>query len=212
MTTQPRPRSSVVNLLVSHSAECESASVQDGRLYPTLWRTCRVMANATRIKLLAEVIAEPQRSVEDIAAASGVPARRASAHLRLLQSRGLLTATRQSRWVLYEAIPDPLVLSAAPLLAALRAAVSGRETTREVKRALTAFTHPRRLRIVKALTQTSLSFGELLVATGISRQALCRHMDKLRRRGVVQRTPEGRWQLGSPVGLTMDLQRLVASG
>ena len=57
-------------------------------LSPTLWRTCRVLANPNRVRCLKAVLKCPGRSVEDVAAAVGLTEVKASLALRALQSRG----------------------------------------------------------------------------------------------------------------------------
>lgn len=54
-----------------------------------------------------------------------------------------------------------------------------------VLRTRTAFTHPRRLQILKALAGGEKDGEALRVATGISARALNRHLAKLTSRGVV---------------------------
>ena len=56
----------------------------------------------------------------------------------------------------------------------------------------TAFTHPRRLQIIRHLARESQgSPGELAAALSMSRRACERHLDKLWRRGMVRRTTRG---------------------
>ena len=121
-------------------------------LHPTLWRSCRVLANSRRLACLKTVLAHPDLTVESVAERTGLPEDQASLCLRALQARGLLQARRQSRWVLYRPEPDPCVPVAAPLLGALRhALLDDRLTEHEIRRSLTAFTHPRRLTILRHL-------------------------------------------------------------
>jgi DNA-binding transcriptional ArsR family regulator len=119
--------------------------------------------------------------VTQVAAQCGLPLCVAGQHLRALQARGLIRATRQGRWVRYTAEPDPLVRHAAALLAA----AMGREPPARVRRALTAYTHPRRIAIVRALAAAPRRPGELAAACRMSGAAVNRHLRKLRRRGVL---------------------------
>ena len=50
----------------------------------------------------------------------------------------------------------------------------------------TAFTHERRIRIVRALSGSAKPFGALLVATGIPASSLWMHLEKLQKRGFVK--------------------------
>jgi len=65
------------------------------------------------------VLLHPGETVGDVAVAAGLPQDQASLCLRDLQARGLIHASRESRWVHYFPSPDPLVASATPILAAV---------------------------------------------------------------------------------------------
>lgn len=91
-------------------------------LHPTLWRTCRVLAGPTRLRLLRRVIARPGLTVQQLADAQDIGKSRASQELRRLQSRGLIQARRKSARVAYHPVPDPLVATAKPLLEAMKTA------------------------------------------------------------------------------------------
>ena len=165
-------------------------------LQPTLWRTSRILANPMRISCLKEVLAYPGRSVEEIASHLQIAENQASMCLRALQARGLIRAARHSRWVRYTAIPDPLVPSARPVLKAMGRALlenDGKES--EIIRALTAFTHPRRLLILRGLQQTPwLSDDAMEKMLQISQSALSRHLAKLESRGLVL-NEDHKWRL-----------------
>ena len=91
-----------------------------GSLNPTLWRTCRVLANEKRLLCLKAVLEQPGRSVGELAERVCISEALASELLRALQARGLIQANRQSRWVYYSPKPDPMVVDARPLLEVLR--------------------------------------------------------------------------------------------
>lgn len=164
--------------------------------HPTLWRTCRALANEKRLRCLKVVLSEPGLTVGEVAARLAVAENRACEYLRALQARGLIAARRQSRWVRYVPETDPLVPSARPLMSALRATFDkGTYKEAYMIRVFTAFTHPRRIMIVRQLRRTrALSFDDLVHATSISPQALYRHLDKLADRGLVAQTRNG-WRL-----------------
>jgi len=110
----------------------------------------------------------------------------ASLYLRMLQARGLVRCERSGREVFYSDRADPLVSSAPGMLKAMRAALGpGEGPLRNAMFALTAFTHPRRIRIVRALGTRAMTTEDLGRVTGISPRALERHLDKLHRRGVL---------------------------
>jgi DNA-binding IclR family transcriptional regulator len=181
--------------------------------HPTLWRTCRVLANPQRLACLKEVLLTPDATVEEIAASVAIPHNKASMGLRALQARGLISVRRQSRWVHYLPEPDLIVPSAAPVLAALRhALVTAPLKEAEILTTLTAFTHPRRLSVLRRLSQNRTPQIEevLAVATHISPPALWRHLKNLDARGLASRTDDG-WMLSpKPSRLAHALLALLA--
>jgi len=155
--------------------------------HPTLWRTCRVLANPRRLACLKAVLTNPGETVGATASAVGLPQDQASLCLRSLQARGLLHAIRKSRWVRYYPQPDPLVPIAAPILDGVRQSLlkKGKPEARML-RCLTAFTHPRRLVILRLLQQNGPTpFPALAHSSRISQAALFRHLHKLLERGLV---------------------------
>jgi DNA-binding transcriptional ArsR family regulator len=155
--------------------------------HPTLWRSCRVLANLRRLACLKAVLAEPGAAVGDVADKIGIPPNQASLALRALQARGLLSATREGRAVRYSPVPDPLVDSAKPLLSALRRLLTARDVSeKEIFHAATAFTHPRRLAMVSCLARRGpLPAETLAAANGISYPAATRHIKKLASREII---------------------------
>lgn len=170
----------------------------DQLLHPTLWRTCRVLASDVRLRLLGEVVANPGLTVGELAAACRTPEAVAAQQLRMLAARGLLRPQRSGRWVHYYAAADPMVWSAAPLLASMEAALPDRGSFDAIRMALTAFTHPRRIAIVQALHDAPMIFEALVRRCGISAPALSRHLAKLKRRGVVGVDAQRRYALCPP--------------
>ena len=162
-------------------------------LTPTLWRTSRVLAGAVRLNLLRQILGGGEPCVTELATAAGLSEPRASQELRRLQSRGLVRAVRRGRYLIYRPEPDPKVPSAKPLLAAARAALAARADA-ETIRVAQAFGHDRRLAIVRALRQGPVPASALPAATGISAQALFRHLRVLQAGGVVRRIRAG-WEL-----------------
>ncbi len=170
------------------------------KLSPTLWRTCRVLANKTRLKSLKVVIDNPDICVTDVAAALGTTEDEASKALRALQSRGLISARRVSRWVLYFPSPDPLVDSAKHFLKAVSKALHDDETYNimDIERACTAYTHVRRIAIIRLLYYSSpMSISSIETATAYSFQAIKRHLAKLVDRQIVSEN-EGAYSFCEP--------------
>ena len=179
-------------------------------LQPTLWRTCRVLANRIRLRLLGELFREPAQSVSALAARLGVPLALTSQYLRDLGARGLLRAHREGRTVTYSPVPDNLVPQARVLLAALKKCfLLEEDPIGRIFSQVTAFTHPRRAAVVCAIGSGCESEREVVRATAISLAAVVRHLRKLRRRQVVC-VSRGRYSLARPAsGLTRVLLQLA---
>lgn len=176
---------------------CNKERLMNNNYHPTLWRTCRVLAHPQRLACLKEVLLSPNATVEEVAAATGLPLCKASLNLRALQARGLVSVCRHSRWAHYLPQPDPLVPSAAPALAAMkRALVSDPLPSEEILATMTAFTHSRRLDILRQLTLQKRPQVEkaLSAATRISPQVLWRHLKNLESRRLAVHA-EGGWLL-----------------
>ncbi len=155
-------------------------------LQPTLWRTCRVLANHTRLKIVGLLLHEPNLSVSAVADRLRLPLSLASEYLRALEARGLLTASRLKQRVKYQPCPGTTSAPGSILLTALRADFrSQTQTVASIFRLATAFTHPRRIEIFRALKGTPRTLDQLGVVTGIPARALRRHVGKLEARGFV---------------------------
>ena len=155
-------------------------------LQPTLWRTCRVLANRTRLRILREVIRSSSLSVTDVADKLEMSDSTASEYLRMLNARGLLAAKRKGAWVYYTAKFDPSVSGAKELLAALKIDLQPSEKSIEsVFRLITGFTHPRRIQIVRTLSNEAMHLYDLQAKTGIYLDSLKRHLFKLEDRGYI---------------------------
>lgn len=157
-------------------------------LKPTLWRTCRVLASATRLDLLRMLDAEkPPRTVLDLASQSGLPDSSASECLRALNARGLILSQRKGKHVFYSAEANPNVADAAEILLALKNAFARKMSDEEIIDHCTAYTHERRIALVNALRSRPGTAEELSLRIGASPQAVRRHLGKLERRGLIDR-------------------------
>jgi len=118
-------------------------------LRPTLWRTCRAVANRDRLRMIALLGREPGLTVSVIAARLHVSMSRASLYLRVLEARSLLQVRRNARWVHYQPAREGNLL---PLVIALTSTLrQGRNSLNVAFALATAFTHPRRIEIYKTL-------------------------------------------------------------
>ncbi|MEI6807288.1 MAG: ArsR family transcriptional regulator [bacterium] len=157
-----------------------------GKLSPTLWRTCRVLANRKRLAILCELFRNPGLTVTMIASRLNLQVPVTSRYTRELNARGLLQARRSGKWVRYRPFADKSVQGAVPLLRELAHAFAVEKQPIElIYRKTTAFTHPRRIAIVIALRSGCHTIPSLRSRTGISRFALARHLKKLEQRGFV---------------------------
>jgi hypothetical protein len=158
-------------------------------LSPTLWRTCRVLANESRLLLIKAMIDQPPMTVKQLACTCKMREFTCSLRLRQIHARGLLTVTRSSKWVSYQLGADPEVEHAKPILVALIKTLrkcQDKEDFSLVIKEATLFTHPRRIMLARALAHEPRSqLGKLLATCDISLPALYRHLDKMERRGLI---------------------------
>ncbi len=156
-------------------------------LRPSIWRTCRALANRQRLQFLRHLLAHPESTVSELARDMHLSVSSASQHLRMLNARGFLGVRRRGRHVYYRVSSDDSVPDAAAILTAVVDALRvSRKAVDSVFHIVTACTHPRRLDILKSLGRGDLMFDEIRKATGASRSALHRHIRKLKARGFVE--------------------------
>jgi DNA-binding transcriptional ArsR family regulator len=175
------------------------------KLRPTLWRTCRVLANETRLQLLWLLFKEQELYVQQIAERTGMSISNASTQLRALSARGLIAPRRKNMMVFYRAEANSAVDAAPVLLDTLRVCREQGVLFKTMIRQATAFTHERRIEIIRALRGKALEFHELMETTGMSASALSRHLEKLEARGFVK-YKRGFYQCatpGNPLGRTL---------
>jgi DNA-binding IclR family transcriptional regulator len=157
-------------------------------LNPTLWRTCRMLSGATRIKLLRHLHEHPGQNVTAMANAAGIGISDASQELRRIQSRGLLQADHRRANLLYRIGADPQVVSAAPLLKALRSALADDPAGDGQLVAIAhGLGHPRRIAILRLLMAAPLGSRALQHKLGTSSSNLHRHLGALLDGGWIRR-------------------------
>ncbi len=156
-------------------------------LRPSIWRTCRALANRQRLQSVRHLLTHPESTVSEMARDMRLSVSSASQHLRVLNARGFLGVRRRGRHVYYRVGSDDSVPDAAAILTAAADALRvSRKAVDSVFRIVTACTHPRRLDILHSLGRGDLTFDEIRRATGASRSALHRHISKLKARGFVE--------------------------
>jgi DNA-binding transcriptional ArsR family regulator len=157
-------------------------------LHPTLWRTCRVLANTTRLDLLALLARKQPQCVSELAAQASLTLPVASQSLRALESRGLLRVNRIGRRVEYRHPTQAEAADLAELVAALLAALRRNPVPTEyISKLTTAFTHPARIKLYRALQTGPKPQEEISNLLHLSRMACWRHLRKLTVRGFICR-------------------------
>lgn len=156
-------------------------------LNPTLWRTCKMLAGHTRIRLLRQLHDHPEECVSALGKRVEIKESAASQELRRIQSRGLLQAERHGVRLMYRLAADPQVSSAAPLLKALQTAFATLPAERDADMAAIAagLSHERRIRIVRTLLEGRRPLLDLQHATRISAHPFRAHAEKLLASGFV---------------------------
>jgi DNA-binding transcriptional ArsR family regulator len=180
------------------------------QLHPTLWRTCRVLANTTRLRLIAQLAHKQPQSVSELAEQLALTLPVASQSLRALESRGLLKARRIGLRVEYR-IParddaGPLVELVIALQKALR---QSSESTEDLVKLATGFTHPSRIAIYRSLHPQPLTQEQIQVVTRVSFQAMSRHLRKLVSRGYIVASQDKYQQVNHPHAIGQALASLA---
>ena len=156
-------------------------------LNPTLWRTCKMLAGVTRIRLLRQLHLDANRCVSALGQSVGVRQPAASQELRRIQSRGLLQSVRRGPTVQYRLAADPQVSAAAPLLKAIQAALAGLPPEKDgLMCAIAAgLAHERRIQIARVLMKGPASHAELQQLLHITLRPFWLHLRKLMAAGFV---------------------------
>jgi DNA-binding transcriptional ArsR family regulator len=182
---------------------------------------CRALANKPRLRLLRAIHEQPGSSVDAVAERAKMPADAASKHLKLLRGLHLIRMTPSGRFV--RCAPASAEITNNEFLRGIQRLLAevfgGRDlnctraqvcdSTSIVSRGwnpvfdallkhATAFTHLRRLLMLRTLASKGpCRLEELASNIGMSPDAARRHLDKLRRRGVIAGDPKtsGAWTL-----------------
>jgi DNA-binding transcriptional ArsR family regulator len=154
-------------------------------LQPTLWRTCRVLANHKRLEIIGLLADQSPQTVSSVALRLKLALPVTSQYLRALEARGLLTSQRAGRRVSYR-LSGAASDQGQTLVTALKSELRrGSPAMENVFKLATAFTHPRRIEIFRSLQITPLTLSQVHTVTRISVPALLRHIAKLEARGFV---------------------------
>jgi DNA-binding transcriptional ArsR family regulator len=155
-------------------------------LQPTLWRTCRVLANRKRLEILRLLLRQPGQTVSSVAQRIRLPISSTSEQLRALEARGLLVAQRTGRWVKYAPSSAAHPSFSTSLVAVMQPLfLLDKQALDHIYGMVTAFTHPSRILIFRTLRLQPHDLLQLQTASHISRRALLRHLHKLEARGFI---------------------------
>ena len=159
-------------------------------LNPTLWRTCKMLAGKTRIRLLRQLYAHPGMHVSALGTSVQIGQATASQELRRIQSRGFLQSERRGTYLIYRMAADPQVSSAAPLLGAIQTALSTLSVEEDEQMWVLAagLSHERRIRIFRSLFKAPQSVLDLQVTLYIPHHSLREHLNTLVKSGFVARS------------------------
>lgn len=162
-------------------------------LNPTLWRTCRMLAGTTRIKLLRQLHDGPGQNIAALADALGISRPFASQEMRRIQSRGFLIPTHRGAALIYRPGADPQVASAAPLLKAVQTALGSFPARRDAEMAAIAagLAHERRIAMARSLLESPKPSGQLLAAIPMSPCSFQLHLRTLMASGFVAKNKNG---------------------
>jgi DNA-binding transcriptional ArsR family regulator len=131
-------------------------------LQPTLWRSCRVLANRRRLQIFSLLVPKRSLTVSAVAQRLKLALPVASQYLRGLEARGFLKARRVGDRVYYGLSAADALRPARLLVPALRVALRGDSgSVEKAFKLATAFTHPRRIEIFRALERGGRTVGQL---------------------------------------------------
>ena len=180
---------------------------------------CRVLASRPRLRLLRVIHAQPGTTVQALATALALPIESVSQHLKVLTGFRFVESRPQGRYMHYRPVPTRVIKQpflrdlqlwlqtffGPPRLHCTLAQVcnGAMAPDRRAEETLlvqwfTSYTHLRRLLLLRYLLRHEhCSTEQLAGAVRMSNTAVCRHMCKLRRRGLVAAAdgPPLRWRL-----------------
>jgi hypothetical protein len=172
----------------------------ENELNPTLWRTCRMLANARRLGIIHQLIGKDPQTLTQLATACKMSVSACSQYTRQITARGLCREIRNGRFAYFDLYADLSIPYAASLLIAVIASLKhAKRNYKEQIADLTAYTHVSRIRIMRYVVQHGVSETcEMKSALHISKPALFRHINKLIRRNRLQAVKTGGYQLVQP--------------
>jgi DNA-binding transcriptional ArsR family regulator len=163
------------------------------------------------LRIFGLLLREPDLTVSAVAAKLRQPLPVASQYLRALEARGFLSARRAGRRVEYRAGSVDTGRPVGRLVRALQLSFRREKAAADIFKLATAFTHPRRIAIFRALLKRPLSAEQIRRTTGVASPALLRHLRKLESRGFVKRRGDVYALVRRPDPFGRELARLAAA-
>jgi DNA-binding transcriptional ArsR family regulator len=151
------------------------------------WRICRAVSTEGRLRLLWFLFEAGELSVRELAFGLEISEPVASVQLKILFLAGLIRFRREKMNVFYRPEADDSDERAVALLAMLKRSYQKKVPLKSVIRKITAFTHGRRIEIVRLLMERPRGFAELMDESNMTSSALSRGLLKLQGRQMVSR-------------------------
>lgn len=169
-----------------------------------VWVRCRCLANRLRLRMLTVLMRRPNLNVSAVGVECSCSESVTSRHLADLERCGFLASNRVGRFLHYDLNHTDYLLKS--VLAVIGEDIDRIEST---IKAVTGFTHERRVHIVRTLHKGPKEFSALCSICGISTDAMKRHLQKLEKRDYIQRY-DGVWEMKNlSDGLKNDLVNLI---
>ncbi len=152
----------------------------------------RCLALELRLKLFHLLMQSPSLCVKRASERIGEDENNVGKHLQELESFGFLQSERRGKFVFYSVVRGDLLTDAVK-----REIRLCEGNYRILVKCVTAFTHERRIRIVRQLKKNSLELSQLCTQCQVPEMAMSRHLKKLSSRNLVCRK-NGVWSLENP--------------
>ncbi len=149
------------------------------------WAFCRVIAQKTRLALLRELILNPGLNVTELTLSVDRTESAVSMHLKQLHTAGLVVPYRQDQQVLYSVEAPANARFALQILPFLIKTLEKEAAYDPIIRMATAFTHQRRIEILRLLRTGPQSADYLMEKTKMKRSSFYRQIHKLEGRGFI---------------------------
>jgi len=183
-----------------------------GELNPTLWRTCRMLANVRRLNIIKHLVGKEPLTLTQLATVCKMSVPACSQYTRQITARGLCREIQKGRYAYFDLYPDQSIPFSAILLQSVVASLrDAKKDFKEQMADLTAYTHVRRIKIVNFIAaKGSARLCDMQHELHISESALLRHISKLLRRSVISLSDDERYHLcNPPTLLAKELKRIV---